>query len=140
VAVVAGVIVRDGRLLVCERPPGRPHPGKWEFPGGKIEPGETAEAALRRELHEELGIDAAAGGTLWRTRHCDPQRGVFDLEFVHVARFAGDIDPRQFAALRWVEPGELLTIELLEGDRDFAEGLVRGEVRPPETSIRSRRG
>jgi mutator protein MutT len=135
VAVVAGVIVRDGRLLVCERPAGRPHPGKWEFPGGKIEAGESAGTGLCRELREELGIDADAGATLWRTRHRDPDRGIFELEFLHVAAFTGEIDGRHFAALRWLAPGELLAIDLLEGDREFAAALARGDVRPEETRV-----
>ncbi|HSD11856.1 MAG TPA: NUDIX domain-containing protein, partial [Candidatus Binatia bacterium] len=58
VRVVAGVCLRDGKALVCKRSVARPHAGKWEFPGGKVEPGETLAEALRRELREELGIVA----------------------------------------------------------------------------------
>src|SRR5206468_11634339 len=91
IRVVAGVLVRDGKALVCKRSPVRPHAGKWEFPGGKAEPGETLAETLRRELREELGIVAEIGEELWRTRHDYPGCSPGELHFLAVVAFEGDL-------------------------------------------------
>src|SRR5258706_216356 len=86
VRVAAGVLARDGRVLLCQRRPTDRHPGEWEFPGGKIEAGETATVCVRRELREELGIDAVPGDELWRTRH-DYADLTVELVFVYIQAF-----------------------------------------------------
>ena len=128
VQVTAGVIVRRGRVLVCQRPAGGHHPGKWEFPGGKVEPRESRAACMRRELREELGIDAMVGRILWRTAHQYPGRAPFALTFFWIPDYAGRVTNRAFAAMRWVTRGQLGAIDFLEGDREFVAQLDCGRV------------
>jgi mutator protein MutT len=129
--VSAGVIVREGRVLVCQRPPHGHHPGKWEFPGGKLEPGETAAEALRRELAEELDIEALIGPELWRSRHRYPGRGPFQLTFFLVPSFRGEIACRAFSRIGWVSVGQLHEFDFLEGDLAFVAAVDRGEIDLP---------
>jgi len=124
--VVAGVIIRDRRVLICQRRAGGHHPGKWEFAGGKVEPHEGLEAALRRELQEELGIDATIGALLWRTTHQYAGGEPFVLSFFEVERYTGVLSNRQFAALRWAQLGTLAGIDFLAADREFVTQLEAG--------------
>ncbi len=128
VQVVAGVIVRKGRVLICQRAAGGHHPGKWEFPGGKIEPGEGLDQALRRELREELGIDASVGPRLWRSECQYPGRAPFALTFFLVTEYAGTLANRIFAAVRWEEPAALREFDFLEGDREFIARVESGVI------------
>ena len=129
IQVTAGVIARAGIVLVCQRPAGGHHPGKWEFPGGKVEPGESLEGGMRRELQEELGIEAEVGAVLWRTEHRYPGRDPFVLTFFAVPQYRGTISNRCFADMRWVVVRELGTLDFLEGDRDFIAQLQSGRLR-----------
>ena len=108
IEVVAGVLTQpDGRVLACRRAPRRSAAGQWEFPGGKVEPGESAEQALRRELHEELGLDAVIGTPIDRsvTRVGDVD---IDLATYRVAWVAeGPTSSTDHDELRWVLPAEL---------------------------------
>jgi 8-oxo-dGTP diphosphatase len=128
IEVTAGVIGRRGELLACQRRTDGHHPLKWEFPGGKSEPGETAEAALRRELREELGIDADIGREIWRTRHRYPGREPFELRFFLITRYRGAIENRAFEQIRWMPVDQLATLDFLEGDRALIALLSRGEL------------
>jgi mutator protein MutT len=128
IEVVAGVIIRDGCVLVCQRPPGGHHAGKWEFPGGKVEPSESLERALRRELHEELNIDVKAGPVLWSTEHQYPGRGRFTLTFFLVCEYEGVPADGAFTAVRWAPISRLSQYDFLEGDREFVEQLERGTI------------
>lgn len=129
IRVTAGVLARAGAVLVCQRRPDAPHPHKWEFPGGKVEAGESLESALRRELHEELGIDAAAGRILWRTRHRYPGRNPIRLTFFAIPHYTGAVTNRCFAAIRWVPVSMLQDVDLLEADREFVSRLASGRIR-----------
>jgi mutator protein MutT len=130
--VVAGVFVRNGCVLACQRPPGGHHPGKWEFPGGKVEPGENLQQALQRELREELGIDVTVGPALWRTEHQYPGRQRFTLTFFLVSDYAGAIANAAFALVRWVPFKALHEYDFLEGDREFVTRIESGaiQIRP----------
>ena len=128
VLVTAGVIVRANTVLVCQRPEGGHHPGKWEFPGGKVEAGETLEAGMRRELQEELGIDATVGRQLWQSEHQYPGRAPFTLTFFAIPHFTGTPTNRIFAAIRWVPIADLPTIDFLAGDREFVDAVASGRV------------
>lgn len=120
--VVGAVLWRDGRLLAVQRPPGRRHAGLWEFPGGKIEPGETALDALARELREELGI-TPCGARWWRSlSHTYPDLRV-ELHFYTVGAFAGEPCALEGQTLRWVTPVEALDLPFLEADRPLLADL-----------------
>jgi 8-oxo-dGTP diphosphatase len=123
--VVAGVL-RDGagRVLIAQRPAGRHGAGFWEFPGGKLAPGEAPRQALARELDEELGISVEAAEWLLSLDHDYPDRRVH-LEFWQVSRFAGEPRPREQQPLRWVPVAELATAGLLPADAPLVEVLQR---------------
>ena len=126
IRVVAAIIERDGRLLVCRRRdrPGRP--GLWEFPGGQIEPGESEAAALVRELREELAVEAEPGPLYQRIEHAYPDLRV-ELTFLH-ARIAPEATPwaLEAAEVRWVPSAELPRLEFLDADRTLVARLAAG--------------
>jgi 8-oxo-dGTP diphosphatase len=126
VRVVAAVIRRDGRILVAQRPAEGPRAGKWEFPGGKVEEGESEPEALRREIAEELGCGIEVGPLALRHRHAYPDLEV-ELAFYDCALPAG-AEPRCLgvAALEWAGPGTLASYDFLEADRDVLPLLDRG--------------
>jgi 8-oxo-dGTP diphosphatase len=121
--VVAGVIVRDGRILIGQRPEGKSHAMEWEFPGGKIETGETPRQALARELREELSIDARIGREIERYRYGYGGKSPLELIFFEVDGFTGEPVNRVFQEIRWVRRPELASYAFLEGDRKFIETL-----------------
>jgi 8-oxo-dGTP diphosphatase len=127
IQVVAALLWHNGRVLLGQRPAGSPDAGRWEFPGGKREPDESPEAALARELAEELGIGARVGALLGETSfEPDHARPPIQLEFYAVEITAGVPEPRHHQALRWVHPAELEALDLLPGDRAFARRLAGG--------------
>ena len=121
--VVAGLLWRDGRVLICQRDAHGAFPGKWEFPGGKVEAGEKPEEALRRELFEELGINAEIAEEVWRTVHQYPGHAPIELIFFSIGRYQGDPENRAFQQMRWAKPQEMRTYDFLEADRPFIEQL-----------------
>jgi 8-oxo-dGTP diphosphatase len=126
--VVAALLVENNRLLICQRSEAGEYPGKWEFPGGKMEPGEQAAEALRRELEEELGIAAEIGEELWRNAYQYPNRPAVELLFFAVRRWEGAIENRIFQQIRWAAPAELRDYDFLEGDLTLVAKLAAGEV------------
>jgi 8-oxo-dGTP diphosphatase len=122
--VVAAIIEREGRILVGQRTAAQSHPLKWEFPGGKVEPEESPEQALERELDEELGIRAAAGEEITRYRYTYPGKHPIELIFVRVHRFEGEPSNRIFRDLRWQPRGELRDLDFVEGDRRFIDAIT----------------
>jgi 8-oxo-dGTP diphosphatase len=117
VTVVAALIWREGRVLVCQRRQSDAFAGKWEFPGGKIQPGEEPRAALARELHEELGIHATIGAEIWRTEHQYPGHFPVRLTFFEVIDFEGIPENRAFEQIVWARPTDLAQYDFLEADR-----------------------
>jgi 8-oxo-dGTP diphosphatase len=117
VQVVAAVIRRAGRILITRRHGHAERGGQWEFPGGKVEPGESEEGALRREILEELGCDVAVGRLLARTEHRYPDLAV-ELAFFACEIPAGT-EPRLIgaAAMHWAEPDRLADHDFCEADR-----------------------
>src|SRR2546428_4521170 len=102
--VVAAIIEREGRVLIGRRRAGQPHAHKWEFPGGKVERGEAHEAALRRELAEELAIDASIGPEITRYEDTYPGRSPILLVFYRVTKFCGGPRNLVFGAIAWGAP------------------------------------
>jgi 8-oxo-dGTP diphosphatase len=121
--VVAAVIERNGRILICQRRGGR-YALKWEFPGGKIEPGEDSRLALIRELREELRIEATIGAPLHRETVRYAEGPAIRLEFYHVTDFSGEPVNLQFEQIVWEERGKLLAYDFLEGDVEFVKKLA----------------
>lgn len=121
IVVLAAVIERAGRFLVCRRLPGTHLAGLWEFPGGKCEPGETHEACLARELLEELGVAASVGKELIVVEHAYADRAV-RLHFRR-CELAGEPTPALGQELRWVTAAELRALELPEADQALVELL-----------------
>ena len=126
--VVAGIIVREGKLLVCQRTRHQTMPLKWEFPGGKIEEGEQPRDALRRELEEELGITATIGNEIARIRHEYPNGGMVELRFFEVREFQKEIENRIFKDIQWAEPKELPKFDFLEADLALVNDLAAGKL------------
>ncbi len=123
----AALIDRDGRVLVQQRATG-PLAGLWEFPGGKIEAGETPSVALIRELHEELGIDVEAACLAPAAFASEPLGDRHLLLLLHVCRkWRGIPQPLEAAALRWVRPVELFALPMPEPDRPLI-GLLEALV------------
>ncbi len=101
---------------------------QWEFPGGKIEPGESAEQALVRELNEELGIRATVGPLVTRIRHNYRNGGAVDLQFFVVREFAGEIDNRIYAQFVWARLATLPEYDFLPADRGLVRDLAQGKL------------
>lgn len=121
--VVAGLVVRDGRVLISQRRADQSLPLQWEFPGGKVEPGEAPVTAVARELREELGIEVEVG-RIWEVLfHAYP---AFDLVMlVYTCRLvAGEPRPVEVADLAWAVPAELPGFDILPADRPLVDRLI----------------
>lgn len=127
IRVAAGILVDGDRILVCQRPRSDPYGLEWEFPGGKIERGESLEACLRRELAEELAIDADVGREVYRLRHRYPDRFV-EVTFFVVASFRGTIRNQVFESIAWSHREDLSAYNFLEADRKLVALIARGEI------------
>jgi 8-oxo-dGTP diphosphatase len=126
--VVAALIMRDSKLLVCQRTRHQTMPLKWEFPGGKIEEGEQPRDALRRELDEELGIQATIGDELARIQHEYPNGGIVELRFYIVRDYKGELENRIFKDIQWAEPKDLPKFDFLEADLTLVNDLASGNL------------
>lgn len=126
--VAAALIVRDGEVLIGQRRADQPMASLWEFPGGKIEAGESPQQALARELAEELGIHASIGPPVTRIRHNYRHGGAVDLQFFSVREFVGEIQNRIYQQVRWVKLAELPDYEFLAADRGLIRDLAAGKL------------
>jgi 8-oxo-dGTP diphosphatase len=126
--VVAGLIVRDGKVLICQRTKYQPMPLKWEFPGGKIEEGEQPVPALERELKEELGIRAKIGPEVATVRHYYRSGTSVELHFFMIEEFEGELENRIFRDVRWATRAELPTYDFLEADTTLVKDIAAGKV------------
>jgi 8-oxo-dGTP diphosphatase len=122
--VVAAIIEREGRVLICRRRRDQQHALKWEFPGGKVEAGEAPAAALRRELEEELGVRAEIGRQVADYQYTYPGRAPIRLIFFIVTEFAGEIRNRIFEEVLWERYERLPNYDFLEGDVEFVRTLA----------------
>lgn len=122
--VAVGILKRDGALLVCQRRRGSRYGLKWEFPGGKLEPGETVEHCLQRELAEELSIHVRRIDKIdIRTSHYG-DGGTFEVAYCFVTQFEGEPRNNVFEQIRWVRPEELPGLDHLEGNMELVSLLA----------------
>ncbi|TBR21204.1 16S rRNA (cytosine(1402)-N(4))-methyltransferase, partial [bacterium] len=123
ITVCAGVILRSGGVLLARRGPGKRHAGQWEFPGGRVEPGETPAEALRRELREELGLEAEVGAELIRTRHVYDY-GEIELVAFLVPKFTGTPILKDHDQTAWVTARDVVRYDLVPADVPVAEAVA----------------
>lgn len=140
--IVAALIACENKILICQRTRHQTMPLKWEFPGGKVEPGEKLEQALHRELEEELGILATIGRKVATIRHdyrnpaaTNSQAGQVgdshssvELHFFLVQEFEGQIQNRIFRDIRWVNKEEMPSYDFLEADVALVQDIARGSL------------
>ena len=126
--VAAALIVRGDEILIGQRRPNQPMALKWEFPGGKIEAGESPQQALARELDEELGITATIGPFVTHIRHNYRHGGAVDLQFFAVREFTGEIVNHIYHQFRWVRLEELSGYEFLASSRGLIRDLAAGKL------------
>ena len=127
ILVTAGIIHAGDKVLICQRHRSDTYGLQWEFPGGKVLDGESLKDCLRRELAEELTIDAEIGEEVFRLRHRYPDRYV-EVVFFSVPSFKGAISNQVFEAVEWAPRRRLPGYDFLEADRDLVTRLARGEV------------
>jgi len=126
--VVAALIQKDGKLLVCQRTRHQTMPLKWEFPGGKIEEREQPRDALRRELQEELGILATIGDEIARFRHEYPNHAMVELRFFLVREYQGEIENLIFNDIQGSRFKDLPKYDFLEADLTLVKNLAAGKL------------
>lgn len=122
--VAAALYGRDGRVLIAQRPPGKHMAGRWEFPGGKVDAGESESEALARELREELGIEVTSSRPFMRLAHSYNDRNV-ELSMWIVDSYRGEPQSLDGQSLRWVDPARLDAEDILEADKPFVEALQK---------------
>jgi 8-oxo-dGTP diphosphatase len=129
--VSVGILHKNGLVLACQRKKNALYPLQWEFPGGKIETGETPTDALIRELHEELGIVAVPGEEFYR-QEWNYGDASYRVYYYSVRTFSGKPANLAFETIRWVTPRELRGMEILEGNREVVDKLYSDWIASPE--------
>lgn len=122
--VVAGLLQREGHVLLGLRPGKDPTSGFWEFPGGKLEPGESPETALQRELLEELGVQAKIGSIAFATTHQYESLNIL-LLFFHVTQWKGEIKKNHHQDLKWVAKEDLKQTDLLPANKKCLTEILK---------------
>ncbi|ATF52086.1 pyrimidine (deoxy)nucleoside triphosphate diphosphatase [Citrobacter freundii] len=121
--VVAAILERDGKILLAQRPAHTDQPGMWEFAGGKVEPGESQPQALRRELHEELGIEAVVGQYV-ASHQREVSGRIIHLHAWHVPDYQGELHAHEHQQLVWCLPEEALTYPLAPADIPLLQAFI----------------
>ena len=138
IEVVAGLILAEQKLLVCQRHRNGAFPLKWEFPGGKIEAGESAESALARELKEELDIGTGELKFIYCHNHAYADGPDVSLSFYRVINYQGVIRNLVFEQIAWSNLAELMKFDFLEGDLSLVHQLVNGELTAKFAAVRKK--
>ena len=128
ITVAAGILKQDGRILICQRKRGGAFSLQWEFPGGKVEAGEDAQSCLKRELQEELAIEAEIGPEVAAFQYTYPNGFQVNLVFLQVSGYTGEMANQAFEQILWVEPHDLLGYDFLEADRALVARIAHGEL------------
>jgi 8-oxo-dGTP diphosphatase len=126
--VVAALILRGDEILCCQRTEHQALPLKWEFPGGKIEAGETPAQALERELDEELGIKAQVGPEVTQVHHTYLNGNSVNLHFFAVEHYDNELQNRIFRDVRWIRRANLPALDFLDADKELVRRLATGEL------------
>lgn len=127
IPVVAGAVEREGRWLLCRRPLHKARGGQWEFPGGKLEAGESAQQALERELREELGIEIRAGEALANVEYAYPELTI-RLTLLYAQIVSGEPQLLEHMEFRWTTPAQALALDLCPADRRLLNQITEGSV------------
>ena len=122
--VAVGILRKDGRILICQRKKGGRYELKWEFPGGKLEHGETTEQCLRRELREELAIEIHSIESIQTQDAYYEDGGIFNVAYCFISGFEGEPQNNVFEQIRWVTLDELKYMDLLDGNKPFIAKLT----------------
>lgn len=122
IQTVIGIIKRDNKFLLNERPKDKPYSGYWEFPGGKIEPNESSQAALARELEEELGISVRSSEFWFQHKHAYPDK-IVTLEIWFITEFVGEPQGKENQILQWMDLESIPQINLLDGNWEIINRL-----------------
>ncbi|HTR81470.1 MAG TPA: NUDIX domain-containing protein [Bacteroidota bacterium] len=125
IKVAVGIVRIGSQVLVCQRKKSARYPLKWEFPGGKFENGESAEECLRREIHEELNIDAVIGQEHFRQQWTYADSGSYEVYYHFVDSFSGTMRNNVFEQIKLVSIADLAQLDMLEGNKEAVEMLVK---------------
>jgi 8-oxo-dGTP diphosphatase len=123
--VAVGILRKNGKILICQRKKGGRYELKWEFPGGKLEKGETIEQCLRRELREELTIEIHTIEDIQTQSAYYADGGMFNVAYCSISGIEGEPQNNVFEQIRWVTVDELENLDLLDGNRIFIKNLIK---------------
>jgi 8-oxo-dGTP diphosphatase len=123
--VAVGILRRNDKILICQRKKGGRYELKWEFPGGKLEKGETTEQCLRRELFEELAITIHSVERIQTQSAFYEDGGLFNVAYCFISGFTGEIRNNVFEKIRWVTIDELKHLDLLDGNKSFVANFMQ---------------
>ena len=126
--MVAAIIINQKKILIGKRKDDDIGGGKWEFPGGKIEIGETNKEALERELHEELGISAKIGKELMNYEHMF-KTTIYNISFMEIIDYEGEIRNNAHSEIKWVNFSNLLEYDFISGDDRFIQSFLKSELK-----------
>lgn len=124
--VVAALLRRDGKFLICRRPMHKARGGGWEFPGGKVEKGETRQQAIIREIREELNLHISAGEAAAETVHAYPDLTVH-LSLMEAEILSGDLHQNEHSEIAWITLQEAKNYDLCPADRELVRRLLHRE-------------
>ncbi len=126
--IAVGILQRNGKILTCQRKNGGRYELKWEFPGGKLESGETIEQCLRRELREELSLEIHSVHRIQTDTAYYEDGGLFHVSYCFITGFNGEPQNNVFEQIRWVTLNELKEMDALDGNKPFIASLTLSSI------------